>query len=352
MRDIIYREAERRLRYIKMSGPDNVGGPCPFHKGGMEKNPSFYINLSTGLFYCHSCKIKGTFVQFLKLFNAPRTLIDTILELGKREPKYKKRVKLNSGIGEHVLNESLLGVFQFCPTDLVNEGFDAKLLQKLEVGFDKEEMRIIFPIRDLHGNLVGLSGRTVINVYPRYKVYKSPDILKYAPDDPEVIARYKEYDIKNHNYLWNLHNVYPSAFFGDLDTVIIVEGYKACIWMLQQGFENVVALQGSSLTQAQGQLLGRLGVTIILFLDNNQAGKEGTYTTGWWLRRNGHRVLAVTYPDWCDESAQPDNLEQPDILGVLDAAEDWHHWRNRNDAILSKAKKLIRSKSKGLYHQA
>jgi hypothetical protein len=351
MRDIIFREAERRLRYIKMSGPNDVGGPCPYHKGGMEKNPSFYINLDTGVFYCHSCKAKGTFIQFLRSFGAPAALVDSILELGRREEPYKPRLKLGPGIGEHVLNEALLGVFQHCPLDLVNEGFDEKLLQKLEVGFDKEEMRITFPIRDLHGNLVGISGRTVTGAYPRYKVYKSPDILKYAPDDPSVVARYKAYDIKNHDHLWNLHNVFPDAFYGDLDTVIIVEGYKACIWLLQQGIENVVAIQGSSLTQAQNQLLSRLGVTIILFLDNNQAGKEGTFTTGWWLRRNGHHVLAVTYPDWCDENVQPDDLEQPEILGMLDDAEDWHYWRNRNHAILSKAEELIRSKSKRLHDQ-
>ena len=351
MRDVIYREAARRLRYVKMSGPDDIGGPCPFHKGGMEKNPSFYISLKTGVFYCHSCKAKGTFIQFLKRFNAPPTLIDSILELGRREPKYKARVKLSPGIGEHVLNEGLLGVFQYCPTDLVKEGFDAKLLQKLEVGFDKNEMRIIFPIRDLYGNLIGLSGRTVTNDYPRYKVYKSTDILKYAPDDPEVIARYKVYDVKNHDHLWNLHNVYPSAFYGDTDTLIIVEGYKACIWLLQQGLDNVVALQGSSITQAQCQLLGRLGVTIIMFLDNDQAGKDGTYTAGYWIRKRGLRVLAVTYPEWCDETTQPDNLEQPEILDVLDTAEDWHYWRTKNDGVLSKAKKLIRSKSKRLHDQ-
>ena len=352
MRDIIRREAERRLRYVRASGPDDIGGPCPFHKGGMEQNPSFYINLNSGVFYCHSCKAKGTFIQFLKAFNTPSIIIDSMIELGKQEPARKPKVKLGPGIGENVLNEGLLGVFQFCPADLVKEGFDEALLQKLEIGFDKEELRIIFPIRDLLGNLVGLSGRTVTGAYPRYKVYKSPDILKYAPDDHKVIARYKNYNIRNHDHLWNFHNVFPQAFYEDLDTVIIVEGYKACIWLLQQGIENTIALQGSSITQAQVQLLGRLGVTIILFLDNNQAGKEGTFTVGWWLRRKGHRVLAITYPDWCDETAQPDDLEQPDILSVLDNAEDWHYWRTRNHAILGKAEKLIRAKSKRIHDQA
>ena len=350
MPDIVYKEVARRLRYIKVSGPDDIGGPCPFHKDGAEQNPSFYVNLNTGLFYCHACKESGTFIQFLKRFNAPPALIDAIIELGKREVKHKPKQNLNSGVGKHILNESFLGVFQYCPTDLVEEGFDEELLQKLDIGFDKNNLRITFPLRDLYGNLVGVSGRSVTGEYPRYRVYKSKDFLMYAPDDPKVIARYTAYDIKNHDYIWNLHNVYPHAFFGDLDTLIIVEGYKACIWMLQQGFENVVALQGSSLTQAQGQLLGRLGVTIILFLDNDQAGKEGTYSAGWWLRRGGFRVLAVTYPNWCEDEAQPDDLEQPDILEALDAAEDWHHWRTRHDAVLTKAKKLIRAKSQRLHY--
>lgn len=351
MRDIIYKEAERHLRYIKTSGPNDIGGPCPFHKSGTEQNPSFYINLDTGQFYCHACKARGTFVQFLKRLNTPSSIIDSIIELGNREVgKRRPRRKLNSGTGEHLLNESLLGVFQFCPTALVEDGFDEELLQKLDIGFDKRRLRITFPIRDLYGNLVGISGRSVTGEHPRYMVYKSEQLLDYAPDDPKVVARYRAYDIKNHDYIWNLHNVYPLALYSELDTVIVVEGYKACLWMVQQGFENVVALQGSSLTYAQSQLLGRLGATIILFLDNDQAGKEGTLTTGWQLRQAGRRVSAVTYPSWCEDNTQPDDLEQPEILEALDAAEDWHYWRTRHNAVLTKAEKLIRAKSKRVHY--
>lgn len=351
MRDVIFREAERHLRYIKMSGQDNIGGPCPFHKGGREKNPSFYINLNTGLFHCHACKTSGTFIQFLKRMNTPSTIIDSIMDLGRREPQYRPKMKVHSGVGSHILNESLLGVFQYCPVDLVNEGFDEELLRDLEIGFDIEALRITFPIRDIQGNLVGLSGRTVQDAFPRYKVYKSKDFLRFAPDDAETVARYKTYEIKNHDYLWNMHNVFPSAFFGGLDTVILVEGYKACLWLLQNGYNNAIALQGSSLTRTQGQILGRLGVTVILFLDNDQAGKEGTYTTGWWLRRRGMDVKAVMYPEWCSENTQPDDLDEPVIHEVIRAAKDWHEWRNKHNGVLTKAKKLIRTKSKGLHYQ-
>jgi len=330
MRETVRKAAERFLRFVKMSGTDNIGGPCPFHSGGMEKNPSFYMHLDSGVFFCHSCHAKGTFVQFLRAMGSSPEEIDSVLRISRLQPKRRYDPSREAvGRGEVVLNEALLGVFQYCPTDLVRAGFDEKLLQKLEIGFDKEEMRIIFPIRDLYGNLVGLSGRTVIGEVPRYKVYKSHDILKYAPDDPETKARYEAYDIKNHNFLWNMHNVWPLAFHGSLDTVIIVEGYKACIWMLQQEVENVVALQGSRMTNVQERILARLGGTAILFLDNNTAGKEGMFDTGARLLKRGLEVLVCSYPEECDDNVQPDNLTQPDILGVLDAAENWQSWRQK-----------------------
>jgi DNA primase len=335
MRDIIFREAQKHLRFIRMSGPNNLGGPCPFHKGGQEKKPSFYINLETGLYYCHACKVSGTFVQFLKRMGAPAAQVDVVLEEAKKQAPKPRRIDpyRNAGHGDHFLNEGILGCFQYCPTDLVSAGFDEKLLQKLEVGFDREAMRIVFPIRDLRGQLVGLVGRTVVGAPERYKVYKSPDIMRFAPDDGEVRARYQQYDIKSHNFLWNGHNVYPLAFFGDLDTVIIVEGYKACIWLLQNEIENVVALQGSRMSQAQERILHRLGGSVILFLDNNQAGREGMVDTGRRLRRAGLRVLCVDYPEWADEHTQPDNFDQPALFGVLDAATDWHNWRSRHELL-------------------
>jgi DNA primase len=313
-----------------MSGPNNVGGPCPFHKHGEEKKPSFYINLLSGVFYCHACGAKGTFVQFLRRMGAPCDLIDLTLEEVEKQPKRPRRdTTANAGKGEHFLNEAILGIFQYLPTDLVKAGFDPKLLQRLEIGFDRHQMRIIFPIRDLEGRLVGLAGRTVLGDGEKYRVYKAPDILPYAPDDPLIQARYEHYDIKSHNFLWNGHNVYPLAFFDKLDTVVVVEGYKACIWLIQHDIDNVVALQGSRMSGAQERIFSRLNCTIILFLDNNKAGKEGMLDAGRRLRRRGLSVLCVTYPDWADDHTQPDNLDQASLLGVLDAATDWHFWRSR-----------------------
>jgi len=332
MRETVMDAAKKYLRFVRVSGPQNIGGPCPFHKGGQEKRPSFYMNLETGLYFCHTCHAKGTFVQFLRQMGASPALIDDVLEDARSEkPRAPRKDPYEkAGHGEHFLNEALLGVFQYLPTGLVKDGFDPKLLKRFDIGFDRQEMRITFPIRDLEGRLVGITGRTVTGAREKYKVYKAKDLLQYAPEDPDVRARYERYDIKNHNFLWNSHNVYPPASFGGLDTVVVVEGYKACLWLIQQEIENVVALQGSRMSGAQERILSSLGGTFVLFLDNNSAGKEGMFDAGQRLRRRGRRVLCVNYPYGCDEHTQPDNLDQARLLGVLDAAEDWHHWRTRH----------------------
>lgn len=330
MREVIYDALNKYLRFTKPSGPNNLGGPCPFHKDGAEKKPSFYMNTESGVFYCHTCHVKGTFVQFLKAMGASAREVDFHLEVARHRPKRRRDpLKRAAGVGEHFLNEALLGVFQFCPKSLVKDGFDPKLLAKLEVGFDKKNMRITFPLRDLHGMLVGINGRTVLDEWPRYQVYKADDLKEFAADDAESRARYAVYDIKNHDFLWNMHNVYPGAFYGSTDAVIIVEGYKACIWTIQQGIDNVVALQGSRMTAMQERILCRLGVTFILLLDNNKAGREGTYDTAIRLQKRGRRVNCCNYSEWAEESTQPDNLDDEEILAVLDAAQPFNRWRKQ-----------------------
>lgn len=332
MREAVHDALKKYLRYTKTSGPNNIGGPCPFHKGGQEKRPSFYMHVETGVFYCHTCHAKGTFVQFLRRMGASAKEVDVHFAVAEKAPKKRRNpLKKAAGVGDHFLNEALLGIFEFCPKSLVAEGFDPKLLKRMEIGFDKANMRITFPIRDINGRLVGLSGRTV-RTDPderRYQVYKSEDLLPFAGDDPDTLAQYRAYDIKNHDFLWNMHNVYPKAFYGDTDTVIIVEGYKACLWLLQQDIENVVALQGSRMTATQERILSRLGVTYILLLDANKAGREGTYDTARRLQKRGLRVLCCDYSEWAEESTQPDDLDNEELLSVLDDALPFSKWRKK-----------------------
>ena len=327
--DVVLQAATKHLRFVKPSGNDNIGGPCPFHKGGEEAHPSFFINLNTGLFFCHACGEKGTFPQFLRKLGESAQKIDLALELSK-QAEVKKPVKPTDLGGQHFLKESLLGIFDYCPIGLVKDGFDEDLLHKLDVGFDKEYERITFPIRNVYGRLVGFNGRSVTGEFPRYKVYKKQDLLRFADtSDSESVAQYKDYDIKNHHFLWNMHNVYPLLFYGKLDTLIIVEGYKACIWLLQQGLDNTVALQGSRMSAVQEATVYKCSKNVFMFLDNNKAGKEGTLDTGKRLVCKGFNVWVCSYPEEMEESAQPDNLTKEELIASLDAALPFNKWRNR-----------------------
>ena len=336
--DVILEAAQKHLRFIKPSGNFNIGGPCPFHKSGQEKTPSFYINLQNGLYYCHACGEKGTFAQFLKSMGESAAKVDLILQLS-REARTKAPPRSVDFSGQHFLKESLLGVFDYCPIKLVDDGFDEVLLQKMDIGFDKEYERITFPIRDIYGNLVGINGRTVTGAFPRYKIYKKEDLIRFASDDPIERSKYEQYEIKNHQFLWNMHNVYPKLFYTDLDTVILVEGYKACLWMMQNGFDNTVALQGSRMSTIQEAALAKHDGWVIIFLDNNKAGKEGSADTGDRLLARGQRVLVCSYPDEYEDNAQPDNLKKDEIQNCLDTALPTTAWKEKH-GILTKSKSL------------
>lgn len=340
LRDVIEQEVKKLLRFTRPSGPNNLGGPCPFHKGGQEKTPSFYINLNNGLFYCHSCGKTGNFPQFLKLMGVHSAKVELIQELAKKE-HVEKPIKAIDHRSNWTISEAILGALDYCPKGLVADGFDPKLLHKLDVGFDKEAKRITFPIRDLYGNLVGISGRTVTDAFPRYLVYRDKDLKRFAPADNK--NKYKGYSIKNHDFLWNMHNVYPSLFYTDLDTVILVEGYKACIWMIQNGFDNTVALMGSRMTYRQEALLTKFTGSIFIFLDKNKAGIQGTLDTGIRLIQKGQRVWVVRYPQDSEDGTQPDNLDQNEIQQALDTAYTFNDWREAY-GLLGRPSQIVRAK--------
>lgn len=342
LRDMIMQELPKLLRFVKPSGTDNMGGPCPFHGGGEEKNPSFYVNVNNGLFFCHACGVKGTFVQFLKRMGVRSDKIDLLARVADEEQPKKKRVRALDHKGTYILSETILGALDYCPEDLLSAGFDMKLLHSLDVGFDHQAMRITYPIRDLYGNLVGIAGRTVTNAIPRYLVYRAEDLKRFAPmDEPEKYANYQT--IKNHEYIWNMHNVFPGLFYGEEADIIVVEGYKACMWLLQHGYTNTVALMGSHLTAKQEALLAKLKGTIFLFLDHNPAGWGGTFEAGRALTNRGKTVRVFSYPLDVEEGAQPDSLFPEELEAGLNKASPFASWRRTNATHIGRSQVTIKA---------
>ena len=322
LHSVIESLADRYLKWWKpTSDGKNIRGACPFHQEKTEG--AFYMSTENGMFICHGCQARGSLNTFLREIKAPNKLRinimnqveDDLVKRSKREFEIKKDPFKN-----HMpLSESILGIFDYAPTDLIDAGFSKEVLQDYDIGFDKEAMRIIFPIRNHLGVLMGLSGRTVTNERPRYKIYKAVDLSRFS-------NKYHRYDFHKKNFLWNMDRIYPTAFHGELNHIFVVEGYKAALWLIQHGAWNTVALMGTYLSSMQQRLLSRLGATLIFLLDNTELAEKGVYEAGKWLS-DSNNVRVCNYPEEMRIGAQPDELKAEVLIKTLETAENFLNWR-------------------------
>jgi DNA primase len=318
MSDEVYKIAQKYLHKVKKSGPDNIMALCPFH--GNKNTPSFTMSLSKGLYYCFSCHERGNLMMFLRNVGVNRLMMETqykyVLEdLSKhyqQEQKKRSRPLSLPPTQNEILPEWLLGHFDMCPTALIEEDyFDEQMLADLDIGFDPKHMRITYPLRNIEGHLVGISGRTVVDDSPKYKVYD----WEFRDFELEVHKTYKSH------LLWNGDRIYPQAFFStDKFSIIVVEGFKACMRWLQAGVKNVVAILGSYLSDEQKRLLERMASSVYFMLDQNEAGLSGTVLAG---MRVGVPTYVIPYPD---EREQPSDLLPEELLLAFSSATDFHRW--------------------------
>jgi DNA primase len=333
-------------RSLRPSGGSNYLTTCPFHKGGQEKKPSFSVNVDKGVFHCFTCHESGSLKYMLHLLSVPRDRIDS--ELQVIGPMLEKQKELYEMSQTHVfgskgdpfeapfvLPETLLGVFDHAPQPLIDDGFSPELLKKLDVGIDKVNQRITWPLRDMYGNLYGFSGGSLVKgVFPKYKVYQgrrlSADGKTPIPSDfgDWFDERFPGYVCENHKVLWNFDKVWPMLSSMSDPWCIIVEGFKAASWVMQSGFPNTVALMGSYISQLQQLMIHRLGGTVYLWLDNDKPGRDATLNVGdlLWKPMYG-RIKVVQYPmeDLMGsvhrgEHSQPDDYERDVVQELISRA--------------------------------
>ncbi len=319
-------------------GDGNVLTKCPFHKGGQEYKPSFSINLEKALFHCFTCHVAGSINYLLKLLGLSRERIET--ELAVIRPLLEKNAETHRlekqnffqqrdpFKADFILPETILGVYEWAPLQLIQKGFNETLLKDLEIGFDRKGERVMYPLRDVYGNLAGFSGgASKPEQQPKYSVYQGRRLVngRAVPGDygDWFDKEFPAYRCENHDFLWNYNRVYPRILsMGMSDpnaTVVIVEGFKACMWMLQAGYLNTVALMGSYISDRQQMLLHRLNANVVLFLDNDKAGREASVWVGEYLWRPMRgRVSVVTYPqEDAGENTQPDDYTPEGIHHMI-----------------------------------
>jgi DNA primase len=319
--EAILQIAQQHLRKVKRTGNENVMGLCPFHRkadGSEERDPSFAINIFSGLWYCHSCHLRGNLYTFLRDVGIPRASIDfyykSAIEDAERYAPPRPDPLHPIEPTKEPLAESLLGLFDMCPQLLLDEGFDETLLRQFDVGFDEAHMRITFPLRNVQGKLVGISGRTVVDATPRYKVYDK-EYLDFGLPSRETQKR---------ALLWNAHNVITQLAF-ETDPgeryVVVTEGFKSTMRVVQGGVGNAVGLLGSYMSTEQHWLLERLGCPILLMFDNNEAGRSGQLDAALRLVKTVPRLFIVEY-----NAGQPSDLSTSAIPHALLGAQPFATW--------------------------
>jgi DNA primase len=314
------KELERLLPRGRGIG-EEFSSPCPFHKGGQERRPSFSVNLTNGLAFCHTCHegwSMSTLLRELGVSHIEAQVITGLLPDVRIVSRRGLFGKVDAFRGTK-LPEALLAAYRKCPTKLLDQGFEMRTLRHFEVGYDSKRGRITYPIRDYTGSLIGVFGRVPDGFIGEVGA-------KYKPYQQEIQDAFPGYKFGKKCTLWNFHRVYPIAWHGEADAVVVVEGFKQAMWVWQSGYKDVVALMGSYMNRLQKALLQRLGCEIVLFLDNDKAGREGTLQVGRGLR-GLQRISVCGYPGG---EKQPDDLMEKEVLNRIAEATDLRTWRKQN----------------------
>ncbi len=286
----------------------NFVGLCPFHN---EKTPSFNVLEDKGIFKCFGCGKGGDVFSFVMQMEA-LPFPEALRKLAKRanieiegeqseqeEAARSERESLLAALREAYifyfrtlrepegtqamsylrarnLNADILQKFGigYAPersglltAHLTKHGFDATKLEaaglvaKRESGeyFERFRGRIIFPVVNATGRVVGFGGRVLPS--------ERKDLAKYI-NSPDTSVYHKSQILYG---LFQAKDAIRRAGFA-----ILVEGYADVLAVFQAGTENVVAASGTSLTVEQLQLLRRYTTSLVLLFDADSAGKNAT----------------------------------------------------------------------------
>jgi DNA primase len=349
---------------------------CPFHN---EKSPSFHVREDQGSYYCFGCGASGDVLNFVQETQGG-TFNDTVERLAKQaglklpEPErtdpattqkrtdgYKalersmvffqrsinetcKAYMAKRRLSEATIEEFGLGYspdsWDGLKNALLTEGFTPEILRetgltlasdKGKADYDRFRNRLMFPIHNLKGQVVGFGGRVMGQGEPKY--------LNSA-----------ETPFFNKGFLlYNLNRAKPHLKSGS--PLVICEGYMDVISLYQAGFKTAVAPMGTSITEDQLGLLWQNFPAPIVCLDGDSAGRNAAL-------RVAHRALPVLEPGrtlqfvFLPPEDDPDSLVQKDgiqafraLLAKPSTLEDvlWHQLSTMGDLKTADGKAAVQA---------
>ena len=309
---------------LKRSGA-NLFGLCPFHG---EKTASFSVSPDKGICYCFGCHKGGGVINFMMELEG-LSYPDAVRSLAKRagmevpeDEQYQSRYRAQERLwalhkeaarffhaqlyapqGKDALAYALgrgmsKAILTTFGVGYAPDSWDLMTKAMLAKGYTHEELvasglvsrsqkngnlldrfrdRLMFPIIDVRGNVIGFGGRTLKN---------DKDTAKYL-NSPETLIFNKR---KN---LFGLNLAKKSKE----NSLILVEGNIDVVALHQYGFDNAVASLGTSLTEEQASLMTRYAEHVILLYDGDQAGQNAAQRAIPILEKAGLQVKVLTLRD-------------------------------------------------------
>ena len=311
-----------RVVNLKKAGI-NYKGLCPFHS---EKTPSFVVSETKQRYTCFGCNKHGDVISFMQEYynmdfmQALEKLADEVglevkrvsrpggekkdelYEINRQAARffYKAlREKPNPGLPymrDRGLDDETLRVFGIGWADgewdslrkyLNNLGYSDEKLKLVGLVsesngkvFDKFRERVIFPIQNTSGKVIGFGGRAMGDAMPKYLNSQETPVFKK----------------KNNLYGLNI----TRNEINKEDSAILVEGYMDVISLYQAGVRNVSASLGTALTDSQARMLKRYTRNIILSYDADEAGINAALRGMDILKNEGLKVHILKVTDGKD----------------------------------------------------
>lgn len=314
---------KRAGRYFKAN--------CPFHK---EKTPSFIVNPEKQIFHCFGCGVGGNVFSFLMQHDRltfpevvrqcaeqlgiaieqeasalPKTNNEEYYPLMDKACRYFERTLhasaaskahayiISRGILEEACKAFRLGFAQegwdHLRTAAQATGVSVQQLEKVGLlipgksgHYDRFRYRVMFPIIDARGRVIGFGGRSLDGQEPKY--LNSPETALYSKG----------------RHLYGLFQAKESIVAKKC--AVLVEGYFDCVVLASAGIGNVISPLGTALTVEQARLLRRYADRVILAFDADAAGEQATLRGIDVLVELGFQVSVAQLPQGVD----PDEYAQ------------------------------------------
>jgi DNA primase len=319
-------------------------GLCPFHK---EKTPSFYVIPDKQFFYCHGCQKGGDVFRFLMevehyrfpdavAFLAARVGVSLDLD---QDPETKRRKSLydvlESAARLFAAQMSVVSGGEEARTYLHKRGVTPETALRFRMGYappgwnflvnklgtspealtllqeaglvkkgaegkgfyDTFRQRLMIPILDINGRVVGFGGRSI-----------------HEGQDPKYLNSPETEVFNKRRILFNLKHALNEI--RRTNSVVIVEGYLDVISLVQQGVENVVASLGTAMTPDHLQLISRNCERVFLCYDADEAGQRAILRAISMQKDTPVMARVVGFPQTTDD---------PDSFVRREGAEAFRH---------------------------